>query len=277
MYCKKCGSELRDDAVFCLECGTQVRQTTITNIHNASKVEKVANKKKNLLPLIVCVAGVLVVVGVVIFNMGKSEDKPLAGTEIVELESTEEVVEEMTEEKTGKEVEEIEKQSEEELKEEREDEMGSDKNTIHRYEIVTGDVTWQEAYEDCIVRGGYLVHINSKEEFDTIVEQIKREEKTKYTFWLGANREDDSYNWINADGSRGKESINDFSYEEYWLENEPSFTGADAEGNQVSEEYVDMFYSNSAKRFYWNDVPNDIISVASYLSGKVAYICEYEE
>ena len=40
MYCKKCGSKLRDDAVFCLECGTPIKQEANTTIYNVNQSEK---------------------------------------------------------------------------------------------------------------------------------------------------------------------------------------------------------------------------------------------
>ena len=148
---------------------------------------------------------------------------------------------------------------------------------IHRYELIIADVTWEEAYEDCKNRGGYLVHINTEEEFNVIVNQILWEQKTKYTFWLGANREYDSYNWVDIHGNRGTDIVNNSIYDEFWLSQEPSYYGEDAEGNLVEERCVDMVYRGSEDRFYLNDAPNDIISVANYLSGRIGYICEFED
>lgn len=33
---------------------------------------------------------------------------------------------------------------------------------------------------------------------------------------------------------------------------------------------------SSSGQWVWNDVPDDILSVASFYSGKIGYICEYE-
>ena len=106
MYCKKCGSMLRDDAVFCLKCGTQVKQTINTDIHNINETGKATNKKKMLIPVIGCMAVVLAVVVAVVAGMGKSKGEPMASTETVIQESAEEIVEESVAEETEVEVEE---------------------------------------------------------------------------------------------------------------------------------------------------------------------------
>lgn len=48
---------------------------------------------------------------------------------------------------------------------------------IHRYELITADMTQEEAFKDCLNRGGYLVHINSEEEFNAIINQTREEQK----------------------------------------------------------------------------------------------------
>ena len=151
---------------------------------------------------------------------------------------------------------------------------------IHRYELITADVTWEEAFEDCINRGGYLVHINSEDEFNAITNQIREEQKTKYTFWLGAMYEytSDAFYWIDENGEYESEKVsNNDKYASFWLPGEPSIYGDDGHGNMIHEDCVDMIYRKSEDRFYWNDVPNDLIGIADYLSGKIGYICEYDD
>ena len=151
---------------------------------------------------------------------------------------------------------------------------------IHRYELIAEDVTWEEAFEDCINRGGYLVHINSEEEFNAITNQIREEQKTNFTFWLGAKYDyvGDTYNWVSKNGECGSENIsNNDKYASYWLSGEPSKYGDDGQGNMIHEDYVSMIYRESENRFYWNDVPNNLIVIADYLSEKIGYICEYED
>jgi len=165
---------------------------------------------------------------------------------------------------------------------ERENQPAQENAGVHRYELFIGDVTWTQAYQDCVNRGGYLVHINSQEEFDAVTNQIIQENKTDYTFWIGARcdpsySEHLSYRWLNSDGSYSKDRIDNASYMPFWLPGEPSYSEINDDGEQIVENCVDMFYRKSAGRFYWNDVPDDIISAASYYAGKIGYICEYED
>ena len=56
-----------------------------------------------------------------------------------------------------------------------------------------------------------------------------------------------------------------------WLENELSFQDGD-----VTEDAMAILYMKSANRWVLNDVANNPLETESYLSGKIAYICEYE-
>ncbi len=146
---------------------------------------------------------------------------------------------------------------------------------INSYELIVADVTWSQAYYDCLDRGGHLVRITTDAEYQAILQQIASEGKENIIFWLGGARNDDSgYYWIYNDGYFGSEVLNeDAKYASYWLDNEPSFHD-DAAG--VDETRICMFRLSSSGQWVWNDVPDDILSVASFYSGKIGYICEYE-
>lgn len=146
---------------------------------------------------------------------------------------------------------------------------------INRYELIVADVTWSQAYYDCLDRGGHLVRITTDEEYQAILQQIANEGRENIIFWLGGARNDDSgYYWIYEDGYFGAELLDeDDKYASYWLENEPSFHD-DTAG--VDENRICMFRQSSSGRWVWNDVPDDVLSVASFYSGKIGYICEYE-
>ena len=70
------------------------------------------------------------------------------------------------------------------------------------------------------------------------------------------------------------QKLNDSSYScyDYWMIGEPSFQDGD-----IQECYMNLFYYEEEGRTVINDVPNDVISVVPYYSGKVGYICEYED
>lgn len=142
----------------------------------------------------------------------------------------------------------------------------------HRYQLVRDDVTWQEAFEGCVSRGGYLAQINSEEEFETITDLIEGEGMQDVHFYLGGRRDTESleYDWVNADGSFVGELLNPEGLSwasAHWMENEPSFT---SEGDM--ELYVNLVYYQ--EEWVLNDVPQD---VTVYYPGKTGYICEFDE
>lgn len=160
-----------------------------------------------------------------------------------------------------------------------ENEMSED-TSIHNYELVVKDISWSDAYQEALDKGGYLVRINSEEELNVITAQIESEDKQNIIFFIGAFRENESsdYHWIYENGEYGEESLNnDEKYEGIWLDGEPSYQGEDTEGNLVGENCLDMFYSKSNERYVWNDVPDIILDVAPFYEGKVGYIREYED
>ncbi len=148
-------------------------------------------------------------------------------------------------------------------------------NEIHSYQFIVADITWSEAAQRCRDNGGYLVNINSPEEYAHIISLISDYNLEDVIWWLGGCRQDGSnnYTWILENGYMGSEILNgDTKYSHYWLSGEPSF------GNeQVKEQYMTMFYHASDSCYVWNDVPNDIISIAPFYAGKIGYICEYND
>lgn len=150
-----------------------------------------------------------------------------------------------------------------------------EETAVHTYSLVVKDVTWDEAASACEKAGGYLVNINSEEEFDAIIEEIEDAGLEDKIFFLGASRTDsESYYWVDADGDLTGDPLNDNTdawCNDVWLEGEPSFADGDTE-----ETVVTMFYSSSEDRWVFNDVPTDILEAVSYYSGKIGYICETE-
>ena len=146
---------------------------------------------------------------------------------------------------------------------------------IHEYELLVGDVSWSEAYQDCLDRGGYLVRINTEEEFDAILDQIYDEEKENIKFWIGGARgKDKKYHWAyGEDKEFGEDILNeDSQFEDYWLDGEPSFID---DATDTKENRMNMFYMKDLDRWVWNDVPDDILEAASFYAGSIGYICEY--
>lgn len=145
----------------------------------------------------------------------------------------------------------------------------------YRYEFLVDDVTWYEAYEDCIARGGHLVTIESPEEFEILTGQLMKQEMERYLFWMGGMRLNDSreYHWVDEAGNMGEALLNGEdadTYREYWLEGEPSYQSGDSQ-----ERFVMMFYKSDQERWVWNDTSDDLVAEAPFYEGRIAYICEY--
>ncbi len=155
--------------------------------------------------------------------------------------------------------------------------MSADDEAIHNYEVIVADVTWSEAFEDCISRGGYLCRINSDEE-NEIIKELLMNQKVKGVVYLGGMREDNSteYHWVDHNMEPFDDVINEGDYLRYWYDGEPSYAD-DVDGIEITEKYMALIYRSATKEWVWNDINDDVLSLSpDYYSGKLAYICEYE-
>ena len=155
-----------------------------------------------------------------------------------------------------------------------------DNTGIHAYQVVIEDCTWEEARQRCIDAGGYLVRINSEEEFDYITNLLNSRGYSDYHFYLGGRRElsDTEYYWVNEENQFLEGCLN--SAESWamphWYNNEPSFqdTGSDAP-SAISEDVMNLFFVSES--WYLNDSSSDLPGdYPRLLSGKVGYIVETE-
>ncbi|SFK45073.1 zinc-ribbon domain-containing protein [Lachnospiraceae bacterium KH1T2] len=147
---------------------------------------------------------------------------------------------------------------------------------VHTYAFVDADVTWEQAWADAISKGGYLAHINSDEECQYILNQISSRSADTICYLIGAKRDAESkdYYWVAPDGSYVGDPIQtDSAFNGYWLTNEPSYK----DENSIDECYLDMLYRKKDKRWYLNDITNDIISTSAYWKGKMGYIIEFDD
>ncbi len=153
----------------------------------------------------------------------------------------------------------------------------TDDTAIHDYEVIVADVTWEEAFQDCIRRGGYLCRINSEEESEKVKALLDAKD-FKGVAYLGGLRNADSkeYHWVDTDKEPFDEVLNSGELSAYWLPGEPSF-GDNVNGEEITESYMSILYPASLKTWVWNDVTNDVLSLSeSYYRGRLAYICEFE-
>lgn len=304
MFCTKCGNQIMSGAKFCVKCGAAVTQP-VSGENAARPVEETPSfeartpkKNKPWKVLIIVVFVLVLAIGAVVLiasqlgQWGTTQDDD----ENIEDEDLEESTESdysynvpstqtqetfspenLTEETPTGDIDTEAVSDNGEAGAEAEETQGGesvDYYAVHRYEIVIADVHWTEAYQLAMtVPNGHLVHINSEEEFQVITDQICEEGYQDIIFWLGGMRQGDSeeYYWIGNDGNVYGDVLNSSSH---WLENEPSIYDQDL---GTAEKYMDMFYRKSEDRWVWNDVPNELIELAPFYSGKVGYIVEIEE
>ena len=147
----------------------------------------------------------------------------------------------------------------------------------HCYELVSANLTWEEAFAECISRGGYLAHIDSEEEWEVVVSQIEKENKGVICYFLGGKREEcrHLYGWTDEKGHINYYSdlINGSNswIRAHWLEGEPSLCSMN-----YTEDRIAMVYRRTEQAWYLNDVTDGILDDAPYLAGQMGYICEYE-
>lgn len=142
---------------------------------------------------------------------------------------------------------------------------------IHRYSYHLDDCTWDQAVQKAASYGGYLVHIDSQEEMDYIINELTELGYEKKQFLIGARRTNDSsqYYWVDEYNCQIGNPINN---SRFWAAGEPSY---DDGGYQ--EMCVDIFYYAKEDRWIFNDVPNDMIELDSMFEGRMGYIIEYED
>ena len=148
---------------------------------------------------------------------------------------------------------------------------------VHRYEIIVEDATWSEAQAECERRGGYLVRINSDEEYQAILAQIRAEVDGRKQFFIGAARNPnyEEYYWVYENGELGTERINNNpKYDSYWLAGEPSYTDI---GSGMMETRMVLLQPAGSNEWVWNDIPDNLIAARGTISTKMGYICEYED
>lgn len=298
MFCKKCGKQLKDGVLFCTYCGEKVVTPGPSQEGRAEKPKEKARLAKipvqeweeseasgSRLPILIIGILAVVIIALVLVYFLRTKDSGNWREEERDSSAVREEEEDLPEEDLQDSGEEPAKQEETEEESPKEPEAEepaveerAEEEGIHTYELIASDVTWQEAYEDCLMRGGHLVRINSEEEYQAILQKIREEEKQNIKFWLGGRRasaDSREYRWVYEDGSYGEEILNqDGKYTSYWLSGEPSYEGETPDNPEM---YMNMFYMSREERFVWNDVPEDILAVVSSYAGTIGYICEYDD
>lgn len=130
-----------------------------------------------------------------------------------------------------------------------------------RYEVIKEDITWTEANEKCIAKGGHLATINSQEEMDKLAALVDAQDIKNA--WIGGYtsvRNGKAFgHWITGEPF-------DFAK---WYPGEPSRNDKDG----TPEFYLVLWKVDG--EWSINDERDDMAEI-SYLKGKCGYICEYE-
>ena len=132
-----------------------------------------------------------------------------------------------------------------------------------RYELIKGDVSWTQANNACIARGGHLATITSQEEMNELVRMCEAY-GVKYC-WIG-----------------GYTSVRNNTAFGHWITGEPfNFTAwYPGEPSRNDHDGTPEFYLmlwNVEGAWSWNDQRDDLIATGlSYFAGNIGYICEYE-
>lgn len=139
---------------------------------------------------------------------------------------------------------------------------------IHTYEVIAGDLSWEDAKNACEERGGYLATITSEEEYEKISEMADRSGLTY--LWLGAKLQSDTEEWKQSGWITGE----DWTFDN-WYPGEPSRQDTDG----TKELFLCMWkakYNEEEIGWTFNDQRNDIVGAFPKIAGKVGYVCEYE-
>ena len=155
---------------------------------------------------------------------------------------------------------------------------GHDSSFNHRYEIVMDDVSWDEAQEKCKEKGGYLAVISSEEESQRVFNQIYNSGYEEDVFYIGYKK----IYWILKDDSTiDFPNTNIYIFEAYYFS---KFLGLEhyEEYNENEMRYGMIFFEKDndkqKKRLLdMNLGPRNMANYNPNMSGKIGYICEYNE
>ena len=289
MFCRKCGKEIPDWAKYCKYCGAAVKPAAPAQKEPEEPADK--KRKKNVIPFIILgFVSIVILISVIIFFIwiNKAGESDADETVIAEWDFTGQGESGVSEKETQTEFQvipetEVQTQSVEETTEAEEVQAAAEQEGIHYYEIVMADVAWNEAFEDSISRGGYLVQINSREEYNYIVEMLEGQEMSSVPavhFYLGGCREEDGteYYWMNERYERYGDAVNSTGswYENIWYQGEPSYNDVMEDGSVIPETCLNLFCVSGT--WYLNDASAELAQkYPDYLAGKVGYIVEYNQ
>lgn len=158
---------------------------------------------------------------------------------------------------------------------------GHDSSFTHRYELIYADVSWDEAQEICNKKGGYLAVITSQEEVDRITELFNIDSEKNVDdveiCYIGCRGtyEMDNRRWILTNGNTSVISGGEIYVDE--LTDSEWYSGLEVKCENEEADCGFCIYRNYFDSFKMYMGPQNIIESNPELSGKVGFICEYDE
>ena len=145
-------------------------------------------------------------------------------------------------------------------------------NHSSRYEIISADVSWEEADRLCIEKGGHLATITSKAEEDIITALVGPNGPKK--LWIGGYTTN-SYgggavgHWVTGEPFGGYTN---------WYSNSKGTEPSRFDGADNVAEYCLMLWNIDSRGWSWNDQRNDLINsqFSGMYKGQMGYVIEYE-
>jgi len=128
----------------------------------------------------------------------------------------------------------------------------------HHYEAVKADVGWLEAQQEAMVRGGYLVTINTSEELQQVIDLANQAGFDRV--WIGAHRVDGNLVW-----ESGEDNV---FYQ--WDTGEPSYTDS---GDGAAEDYV-MLWQRNGNWVYNDSRENPLTNFYGMYGGHIGFVVE---
>lgn len=163
---------------------------------------------------------------------------------------------------------------------------GSHRSEGHSYRFVLDNVSWNEALEQSIEKGGYLAVITCNEELEYVKHCIEKSELTDYSFYVAYRKDSVKVDgefilgrWVYPDGRLERVDIL-YDYSGYEDPSFPGYTDREFEKNEWELMYADfglLKYNKDNSGLYLYYAPEDIVSIAPKYDGKIGYIVEYDE
>lgn len=149
----------------------------------------------------------------------------------------------------------------------------------HRYELIVDDCTWEEARQECIIRGGYLAIISCNAEAQAIADLISDQQLDDYYFYTGyicSTQIDGQFylaGFYNSDFTpaiTNYDCLCDFTNTDF-----PEYEYYNDMWNEDEYDRGILIYFPEENFFHIFNGPDNLNEYDEY-SDNVAYICEYD-